>query len=53
MKYKFEDGFYWGSAVSALQTEGTHKGDAEDMDDKGYIHDDVRIEFVKSHLRWI
>lgn len=29
MKYKFKDGFYWGTAISALQTEGTHLGDGK------------------------
>lgn len=29
MKYKFNDGFYWGTAISALQTEGTHEGDGK------------------------
>ncbi|MGL4818557.1 MAG: glycoside hydrolase family 1 protein, partial [Bacilli bacterium] len=32
---------------------GRHNGDAEDMDESGYIHDDARIDFVKGHLRWI
>lgn len=29
MKYKFKDNFYWGTATSALQTEGTHEGDGK------------------------
>lgn len=29
MKHKFKDGFYWGTAISALQTEGTHPGDGK------------------------
>ena len=26
---RFKEGFYWGSAISALQTEGTHEGDGK------------------------
>ena len=29
MNYKFNEGFYWGTAISALQTEGTHEGDGK------------------------
>lgn len=32
---------------------GRYKGDIEDMDDTGFIHDDARIEFLKEHLKWI
>lgn len=29
MEYKFKDGFYWGTAISALQTEGKHAQDGK------------------------
>ncbi|MDU5108918.1 MAG: glycoside hydrolase family 1 protein [Clostridium sp.] len=29
MKHRFKEGFYWGTAISALQTEGTHQGDGK------------------------